>query len=62
MYGLCVDVYAKATEAVDKVDIRMIGVHLREGGAVVGKKGAGNESVEEFLKRIECVSGGCFES
>jgi hypothetical protein len=57
MSEFCVDLNGRAREAVERVNRRMV------CGTRTGKAGRGEEeSVEEFIMRVECISAGCTES
>lgn len=54
MYEFCVDLNGNAREAVERVNRRMVCANASKS-KVQGEK----ESVEEFIRRVECISAGC---
>lgn len=55
MFEFCQDLNTKATEAVSHVNMRML-------CQATSKRRGEKESVEDFIRRVECQSKGCLES
>ena len=54
MYDFCVDMNGKARDAVERVNRSMVCSHTNKSKAQ-GEK----ETVEDFIRRVECISAGC---
>ncbi len=59
MSEFCVDLNSRARAAVEEANRRRIRLNASRRGNVGEDE---KESVEEFLARVECISGGCMAS